>query len=222
VRISIDLVTDTTLSVAEGLGGTLAHVDARDLDPDPLRQLAAWLDEAWARAIPNAEAVALATATPEGTPSVRMVLAKGIDDRGIAFFTNTESRKALELDANPRAALVAYWQPFDRQVRAEGVVERVAAEESAAYFETRPLGSRLAAWASPQSRVVADRAELERLYADAEARFDGADPPLPPHWGGYRLVPEVMELWQSRTNRLHDRIRFDRAGDGWRASRLAP
>ena len=167
------------------------------------------------------EATALATATPDGRPSVRMVLLKGADERGFAFFTNYESRKGRELADNPRAALLFHWQPLGRQVRVEGGVERVDADESEAYFRTRPLGSRLAAWASPQSRPLADRAELERLYADAAERF-GEDVPLPPNWGGFRLVPDVYEFWQHGDDRLHDRVRYERDATGWSRTRLAP
>ena len=166
--------------------------------------------------------MALATATPDGRPSVRMVLLKGADERGFAFFTNYESRKGGELAANPHAALLFHWWPLGRQVRVEGRVERISDEESEAYFDTRPLPSRLAAWASPQSRPLADRAELERLYAEAAARFPGDDVPLPPHWGGYRVVPDAYEFWQHGDDRLHDRIRYERDGDGWKRERLAP
>ena len=199
-------------------------MEAADLDPNPLAQLDAWLAEARAAGIVHPEAMALATATAAGAPSVRMVLLKGSDTRGITFFTNLESRKAEELTANPRAAAVLHWwQPLDRQARVEGVVQALTEREAQAYFDTRPLASRLAAWASPQSRPVDDRAELERLYAETEERFAGiADPPLPPHWGGYLLVPDALELWQNRPNRLHDRIRYERDGSGWRAYRLAP
>jgi pyridoxamine 5'-phosphate oxidase len=189
----------------------------------PLGQVAGWLQEAHAAGIANAEAMALATATAAGAPSVRMVLLKGCDERGLSFFTNTESRKAGELAENPRAAVAVYWQPFGRQVRAEGRVELLPREEAQAYFDTRPMGSRLAAWASPQSRPLEDGAELERLFADAERRFAGTErPPLPPHWGGYLLVPDVVELWESRPNRLHDRTCHRRTADGWRVTVLAP
>ena len=163
--------------------------------------------------------MALATATPDGRPSARMVLLKGADGRGFAFHTNSESRKGEELAENPRAALLFHWQPLGRQVRVEGSVERVPDDESAAYFRTRPLGSRLAAWASPQSRPLADRAELERLYAEAPARH-GDEPPLPPHWGGYRLLPDAYEFWQHGDDRLHDRVRYERDAVGWSRTRL--
>lgn len=193
-----------------------------DLADDPLEQLAAWFAEALAAAVAVPETMTLATATPDGVPSARMVLLKGLDERGLSFFTHRESRKGGELEANPRAALVLYWQPQGRQVRVEGRVERLPDAESAAYFASRPRGSRLAAWASPQSRPVADRGELERRYAEAEARFPGADVPLPPSWGGYRVVPEAVEFWQHDDHRLHDRIRYARAGDGWTRERLGP
>jgi pyridoxamine 5'-phosphate oxidase len=166
--------------------------------------------------------MALATSTPDGRPSVRMVLLKGHDERGFTFFTNRESRKGDEIAANPNAALVLYWQPLNRQVRIEGAVERIADAESEAYFATRPPASRIAAWASPQSQPITGRAELDERYAATEARFLGGDVPLPPFWGGYRVVPEAIEFWQGRENRFHDRIRYERSADGWTRERLAP
>ena len=151
-----------------------------------------------------------------------MVLLKEADERGFTFFTNRESRKGGELAANPQAALLLHWWPAGRQVRVEGHVEPISNAESAAYFDTRPLPSRLAAWASPQSRPLTDRAELERLYAEAVARFPGEEVPLPPHWGGYRVVPDAYEFWQHGDDRLHDRIRYERDGDAWKRERLAP
>jgi pyridoxamine 5'-phosphate oxidase len=195
-------------------------MDLDDLDPDPLRQFARWFEDA-AGAVDVPEATALATAAPDGRPSVRMVLLKSADERGFAFFTNYESRKGRELAQNPHAALLFHWRPLGRQVRVEGGVQRVEAAESQAYFRTRPLGSRLAAWASPQSRPLADRAELDRLYADAAERF-GDDVPLPPPWGGFRLVPDVYEFWQHGDDRLHDRVRYEREATGWSKVRLAP
>jgi pyridoxamine 5'-phosphate oxidase len=164
----------------------------------------------------------LATATLDGQPSARVVLLREIDERGLTFFTNRDSRKGDELRANPRAAVAMHWWELGRQVRVEGVVEEVSEDESAAYWETRPRASRIAAWASPQSRQLADRAELEALVAKVERRFDGRDVPLPPFWGGYRLVPATVELWTHRENRLHDRVRYVREADSWRSERLAP
>jgi pyridoxamine 5'-phosphate oxidase len=196
-------------------------MEERELDPDPLRQFERWFADARAAALHVPEAMVLATATSDGRPSARMVLLKAADERGFAFHTNYESRKGSELAANPQAALLFHWQPLGRQLRIEGRVERVTAEESEAYFRTRPLGSRLAAWASPQSRPLADRAELERLYAEAQGRF-GDDVPLPPYWGGLRLVPDAYEFWEHGDDRLHDRIRYERGGAGWSLTRLAP
>ena len=194
------------------------------LDRDPLRELRRWLDDARAAEVFEPEAAALATATPDGAPSVRMVLVRGLDDQGLRFYTNRESRKAAELAANPRAAVVFHWgPPLQRQARVEGPVEQLEEDESSAYFRTRARTSRLGAWASPQSRALADRDELDTRYAEAEARFAEVDDvPLPPFWGGYRLVPEVIELWQNRPSRLHDRARYERAGDDWTRVRLAP
>ena len=196
-------------------------MEERDLDPDPLRQFERWFEDARRAALPVPEAMALATAGAEGRPSVRMVLLKGADERGFAFHTNYESRKGVELAANPHAALLFHWQALGRQVRIEGVVDRITVDESEAYFRTRPRGSRLAAWASPQSRPLGDRAELERLYAEAQERF-GEDVPLPPTWGGLRLVPDAYEFWQHGDDRLHDRVRYERDGGGWSLTRLAP
>lgn len=194
------------------------------LGNDPLAVLARWLDEARDAALFEPEAAALATATPEGRPSARMVLVRGIEEGDLRFYTNHESRKGDELAASPHAALVFHWgPPLRRQARVEGAVARLPDEEALAYFASRERGSRLGAWASPQSRPLADRAELDTLYADAEARFAGRDDiPLPPFWGGYRVLPEAVELWESRPSRLHDRARFERAGEGWSRLRLAP
>ena len=192
------------------------------LHSDPLAQFRAWFAEAERAGIAVPEAMALATAAPDGRPSVRMVLLKGADERGFAFFTNLESRKGAELAGNPRAALLFHWQPLGRQVRVEGSVARVPDEEAAAYFATRPLGSRISATASPQSRPLADRAELERLVAAARARFPGEEVPLPAHWGGFRVVPDAYEFWEHRDDRLHDRIRYDLLAGGWSQTRLAP
>jgi pyridoxamine 5'-phosphate oxidase len=187
----------------------------------PLTSVREWFEDAVAAGLPEPEAMALATATPDGAPSVRIVLMKGIDDRGVRFFTNYESRKGRELDANPRAAATMYWQPLARAVRLEGTVERLTSEESDAYFASRGRGSRLGAWASNQSRAIESRDVLLAALAGAEASYPD-DVPRPEHWGGYRLVPEVVELWQGRADRLHDRERFVRDGDGWRSERLSP
>jgi pyridoxamine 5'-phosphate oxidase len=182
-----------------------------------------WFDAAVAAGLPEPNAMALATATPDGIPSVRIVLLKGIDSRGIQFFTNYESRKGRELAANPRAAVALYWQPLSRQVRMEGTVERLTADESDAYFASRPLGSRLGAWASRQGRPIASREELEGALAAASEHHPGDAVPRPGYWGGYRLVPDAIELWEGRPNRLHERVHHLREPDGsWRSERLSP
>jgi pyridoxamine 5'-phosphate oxidase len=192
-----------------------------ELDPDPLVELRAWLTAA--RAVsPLAEAMTLATASPDGRPSARIVLLRDVDERGLTFYTNRESRKGEELRENPRAALVLHWWELGRQVRVEGTVEEVGREESEAYWRTRPRPSRIAAWASAQSRPVEDRAALEEAYEGAAGRFEGEEVPLPPHWGGFRVRPVVVELWQHRESRLHDRVRYVRSDAGWRQERLMP
>jgi pyridoxamine 5'-phosphate oxidase len=196
-------------------------MDERDLDPDPMVALAAWLGDAEAVSA-RPDAMTLATATASGVPSARVVLLRGLHEHGLTFFTNRMSRKGRELEENPRAALVLHWPELGRQVRVEGTVERVADAESQAYWRTRPLASRIAAWASPQSRSLADRAQLDALYAAAAARFDDGDVPLPDFWGGYRVVPKTVEFWEHRDDRLHDRIRYERSEAGWRRERLAP
>ncbi|MEX2467364.1 MAG: pyridoxamine 5'-phosphate oxidase [Gemmatimonadota bacterium] len=202
-----------------GSGGEPLDLDTTD---DPIELFGRWFDAALERGIELPEAVALATATPDAHPSVRMVLLKDADEHGFTFFTNYESRKAEELEANPRAALCFHWKELDRQVRVTGAVTRISDEESYRYFVTRPEGSRIGAWASKQSRPLASRAELEARVAELEQRFEGRDIPLPPFWGGYRLQPDRIEFWQGRPDRLHDRIGFDRAEDGWQAVRLYP
>jgi pyridoxamine 5'-phosphate oxidase len=194
-----------------------------DVDPDPLAEFRSWYRLAEGSGVPQPDAMTLATATPDGIPSARMVLLKGVDDGGFVFFTNYESRKARELSENPRAALILYWSAIRRQVRITGRVERLSQPESEEYFRSRPRGSRLAAWASRQSEVIADRSVLEDEYRRHENEYVDADVPLPPFWGGYRVTPEVVEFWMGRENRLHDRLRYTRQRDGsWAVERLAP
>jgi pyridoxamine 5'-phosphate oxidase len=190
---------------------------------DWLGQLRSWFGEAVAAAaVVDATAVQLATATARGCPSVRTVLAKAIDERGIVFYTSYQSAKARDLAENPYASAVFAWLPLERQVRLSGPVEKVGPAEARAYFATRPRGSQLGAWASPQSAVVESRAALEHRVNEIEARFAGVDVPIPPHWGGYLLRPDVVEFWQGRADRLHDRLRYRRAGSEWFLERLAP
>jgi len=194
-----------------------------DLLPDPIALVQRWFADALAAGIPQADAMTLATATPDARPSARAVLLKGLDARGFAFYTNYESRKARELDANPYAALVLLWIPLQRQVRVTGRVARLDPEESDAYFATRPRGSQLGAWASEQSRPLADRAELEARWQALDERYGGAAVPRPAQWGGYRVEPNEIEVWQGRANRLHDRFRYTHAADGgWTRVRLQP
>ena len=196
-------------------------MDERELGSDPIVALRAWLAEALQSA-DRPQVMTLATATRDGLPSARIVLLRGLDEEGLVFFTNRESRKGDELRANPRAALVLHWWDLGRQVRVEGAVEEIARSESAAYWETRSRSSRIAGWVSAQSRPLAGREDLDGAYSEAEARFAGGDVPLPDHWGGYRVLPETVEFWRHRESRLHDRIRFTRAPGGWRRERLAP
>jgi len=195
--------------------------DARPGD-DPLVLFGTWYAAAERAGLFLPEAMTLATATPDGAPAARLVLLKGVDARGFAFFTNYDSRKGRELAANPRAALVFHWPILERQVRIEGSVERLSPEESTGYFQTRPRGARIGAWASRQSDALPNRDKLERRVEEMNARYPGDDVPRPPFWGGYRVVPERIEFWQGRLNRLHDRLLFARRGDGWEAVRLYP
>jgi len=194
----------------------------RDLDPDPFVQFQRWYEEARAADPDAADAMSLATATADGWPSARMVLFKGIDARGLLFFTNYESRKGREVAANPRAALAFSWPSHRRQVRVTGRIEPLATDESDRYFATRPREARLAAWASRQSEVIPDREWLERRYQEVEAEFEGRDVPRPPYWGGIRVVPDALEFWRHRPDRLHDRFQYTRHPGGWRIERLSP
>lgn len=198
-----------------------ASLRRADLDPDPLRQFATWYSQA-ADAVPAPEAVVLATATAAGAPAARMVLMKGFDQRGFVFYTNYFSRKGQEIAQNPRAAMLFHWQPLGRQVRIEGVVHRIDAAESDAYFATRPPGSRLSAAASPQSRPVENRAVLEAAVAQLAARHPDGKVRRPDEWGGLRLVASEYEFWQHGDDRLHDRFRYRREGDAWVVERLGP
>jgi pyridoxamine 5'-phosphate oxidase len=190
---------------------------------DPFALFRRWFDQALGAGLPDPNAFTLATCTPDGWPSARAVLLKGLDERGFTFFTNYDSRKGRELAANPRGAMVFLWQTLERQVRVEGTVETVSAAESDEYYAVRPLGSRLGAWASPQSAVIPGREFLEQQHAELMTRYPDGKVPRPPHWGGYRVVPLVIEFWQGRPSRLHDRIRFRREATGvWVRDRLAP
>lgn len=193
-----------------------------DLTDDPIEQVRTWLDEARALGLPMPEAMTLATSDPEGQPSARIVLLHGLAADGFVFHTNYESRKGRELEANPRAALVLYWQPLGRQVRVEGAIERVSEEESAQYFQTRPRGGQLSAWASRQSEPIESRDILEARVGELAKRWDGQNVPTPPFWGGYRVAPARIEFWQHGEDRLHDRLRYERRDDGWTTERLAP
>lgn len=217
LRAHLRAIRTLTKGVTEGLT-ELESVD------DPIGLFRRWHEDAAESGLLLPEAVALATASADGAPSVRMVLLKGVDERGFRFFTNYESRKAVELEENPRAAMCFYWSVLERQVRVEGAVSRVSSEESEAYFRTRPHGSRIGAWASSQSRPIESRERLETREREARERFRDREVPLPPYWGGYVLRPARIEFWQGRANRLHDRLRYEREGqgEGWNVTRLQP
>jgi pyridoxamine 5'-phosphate oxidase len=199
----------------------LKSLDETDVDPDPFRQFHAWLAEAIEAEVPEPTAMTLATVDEVGCPSARIMLLKALDERGFVFYTNYESRKGRELGERPSAALVFLWKELERQVRVEGEVEKVSARESDEYFAIRPLGSRIGAWASIQSAGIQSRQWLEERVRAAEAEY-GENPPRPPHWGGYRVIPDAVEFWQGRQSRLHDRILFTRTAAGWKISRLSP
>jgi pyridoxamine 5'-phosphate oxidase len=199
------------------------RLDEADVSKDPIEQFGRWFDEARAASVPEANAMTLATADAAGNPSARIVLLKSVDARGFAFYTNYDSRKGRELAANPRAALCFFWQPLERQVRVEGTVEKVGREESEAYFGGRPRQAQIGAWVSQQSSPITSRAELERIEAELQKRFEGRPVPLPDYWGGFRVVPRAIEFWQGRPSRLHDRLLYTSSeGGGWTLRRLSP
>jgi pyridoxamine 5'-phosphate oxidase len=199
-----------------------AGIPAAADDANPFELFQTWFEAARDAGVFEPNAMALATSTVEGRPSVRMVLLKAVDERGFVFFTNYDSRKAREIEANPHVALVLHWPALERQIRVTGSVVRTSADESMAYFSSRGRGSRIGAWASTQSRPLPNRAELDARVAEMEGRFSDQDIPLPPHWGGYRVEPETIEFWQGKADRLHDRLVFERAGTSWRSQRLYP
>lgn len=196
--------------------------DPGTVHADPVEQFRAWFADARAAGVHEPEAMVVSTASPDGVPSARVVLMRGVDDAGFRFFTNYESRKGRELDANPRACATFHWHPPGRQVRVEGTVARLPREESERYFAARPRGHQVGAWASRQGAVIDGREALEGAYAGAARRFQGGPVPLPPYWGGYVLRPDVVEFWEGRTDRLHDRVMYLRGGDGWSRARLSP
>jgi pyridoxamine 5'-phosphate oxidase len=200
----------------------VAALHEDDVSPDAMTAVAAWVEEARTARVPEWDAMVVATVSADGTPSARVVLLRGVDELGLRFYTSYESRKARELEANPKAAVVLHWGPQGRQVRAVGSVEQLTPEESVRYWQNRPLASRLSAWASRQSEPVADRGVLERTVEEVTTRFGADDVPLPPFWGGYLVRPDEVELWQHRDDRLHDRIAYRRTTEGWTRTRLQP
>ena len=207
------------LTLGQGVVGGLSEEHAGS---DPIALFGRWFKEAERAGVFLPEAITLATATKDGKPSARMMLLKGFDENGFTFFTNYKSRKAGQIEENPRAAIICHWSTLQRQIRIEGTLARLSEEESYAYFSTRPRGSRIGAWASKQSQTLESRQALEERVKEYEAEFAGKDVPLPPFWGGYLLTPERIEFWQGRADRLHDRFRFLREGDGWARARMSP
>jgi pyridoxamine 5'-phosphate oxidase len=197
-------------------------LDDPDLAADPVAMFRHWMHDAVVAGLHEPNAMVVATVSAQGHPSSRMVLLKGVDERGFVFYSNYDSRKGRDLSVNPHAALLFPWHDLQRQVRVEGRVDQLSREESAAYFATRPRASQLGAWASPQSSVVASRDDLENRYAQVDEQFVAGDVPLPPNWGGYVVRPEVVEFWQGRRGRMHDRLVYRRVGEGWETVRLAP
>jgi len=193
-----------------------------DVDPDPIRQFSVWFEQATKSGIMEPNAMSHATVSPDGQPSMRIVLLKGIDDRGFIFFTNYESRKGKDLEVNPKSSLLFFWGELERQVRIEGTIERIDKHSSKSYFDSRPEGSRVGAWSSNQSEIVASRDVLENRFDENMRRFAGKDIPMPDYWGGYRLVPAMLEFWQGRGSRMHDRIRYRLIDGSWVIDRLSP
>lgn len=217
--MSIKSSIKTVMTLGHGVMGGIPEAAESG---DPIEMFGTWFDAARESGILLPESVALATATPAGVPSVRMVLLKGVDEHGFVFFTNYASRKSDEIEANPNAALCFHWAVHHRQVRVAGSVTRISEDESLAYFASRDRGSRIGAWASKQSQTLGERKELEERMREMEERFRGDEVPLPPFWGGYRIAPTTIEFWQGRADRLHDRLVFTRSGEGWSTQRLYP
>jgi len=217
--MSLKLLYTTLKTLGQGV---ISGLPEAAMDADPIDLFREWFRLANESRILMPEAMTLATAEPDGRPSARMVLFKGLDARGFRFFTNYESRKGRQMDANPNVALVFHWAALQRQIRIEGSVERLSEAESEAYFKSRPRGSRIGAWASKQSRRLTARSDLDDAVKAVTAEYDGQDVPLPPFWGGFRVVPNEIEFWQGRASRLHDRIRYNRVEGGWEAERLYP
>jgi pyridoxamine 5'-phosphate oxidase len=212
-----------SISIADlRLNYTQQQLSEADVAPDPIQQFQHWFDQAVTAQLPEPNAMTLATATAAGVPSARIVLLKGVDERGFVFYTNYESRKGRELSENPQAALVFLWQALERQVRIEGRVEQVSDEEADAYFHSRPLESRLGAWASNQSQVIPNREVLEQRFQELQEKYQNQEVPRPPYWGGYRVIPHWLEFWQGRPSRLHDRLCYRLEGNQWIIERLAP